>query len=91
MATTVIDVEDLDGTDGFTITGCANNEFLGSSVSNLGDMNGDGIDDFVVGAGGADPGDTNYAGEAYVVFSQTGGFGATFSLTDVDGTNGFRG
>jgi hypothetical protein len=86
----VVDVEDLDGTDGFTITGRANNDSLGSSVSNLGDVNGDGIDDFVVGAGGTDPGGANYAGEAYVVFGQTGGFGATFSLADLDGTNGFR-
>jgi hypothetical protein len=89
MATTVIGIEDLEGTDGFTITGSANNESPGSFVSKLGDINGDGIDDFVVGAAGADPGGANNAGEAYVVFCRTGGFGATFSLTDLDGTNGF--
>lgn len=48
----------------------------GSSVSPLGDFNGDGIDDLVIGA----PGDnTLYAsgGAAYVVFGTRGSFGPT--------------
>jgi hypothetical protein len=34
------------------------------------------------------PGGADFAGEAYVVFGQTGGFCAAFSLTDLDGAAG---
>ena len=90
MATTIIDIAILDGTDGFTMTGLLNGDALGASVSGLGDINGDGLDDFIVGARYADPGGVNSAGEAYVVFGQAGGFAASFSLGDLDGADEFR-
>ncbi|MEZ6061917.1 MAG: integrin alpha [Planctomycetaceae bacterium] len=40
----------------------------GWSVSDVGDVNGDGFNDVVIGAFGADPGDKNAAGSSYVVF-----------------------
>ena len=51
-------------------------------------MNGDGIDDLLIGSANlADDADT---GTTWLVFGQAGGFGATLSLGDLDGSNGFR-
>ena len=50
-----IDLADLSPDQGFTITGVAPGDRAGSAVSGVGDINDDGIDDFLVGAGGADP------------------------------------
>ena len=52
-------------------------------------MNGDGYDDFIIGAYGADPNTTSNAGESYLVFGQAGGFGTKFNLSTLNGTNGF--
>ncbi len=46
------------------------NDQLGSSVSNVGDVNGDGYDDFIIGASYNDAGGTN-AGAAYIYFGGT--------------------
>ena len=61
----------------------------GTSVSAAGDVNGDGIDDFIIGADGADPNGNIGAGESYVVFGSNAGFGASLELSALDGTNGF--
>jgi hypothetical protein len=45
----------------------------GTSVSGVGDVNGDGIDDLLIGARYADPGGRSYAGESYVVFGRASG------------------
>ena len=79
----------LDGTNGFKINGLSNTEYSGSSVSSAGDINGDGIDDFVIGAPGADVGGAFNTGRAYVVFGTASGFPANFVLATLNGTNGF--
>ncbi len=54
---------------GFTINGEAAFDFAGSAVAGAGDVNGDGLDDVIVGAYGSDVvADT--AGRAYVVFGK---------------------
>ena len=58
----------LDGTNGFRLDGIDAYDYSGQSVSGAGDVNGDGFDDLIVGAPGADPGGRCYAGESYVVF-----------------------
>ncbi len=63
-----IDITGLDGSNGFTITGIDSLDSAGHSVSSAGDVNGDGFDDILIGAYGADPGGDFSAGESYVVF-----------------------
>ena len=58
----------LNGTNGFLMNGIDGRDFAGTSVSNAGDVNGDGLDDILIGASGADPNNNTDAGEAYVVF-----------------------
>ena len=56
------------GTGGFIINGIDPLDRSGFSVSGAGDVNGDGLVDFIVGARRADPGGNSFAGESYVVF-----------------------
>lgn len=79
----------LDGTHGFTIDGILAQDFSGYSVSSAGDVNGDRIDDIVIGAYGADPDGKNGAGQSYVVYGRKAGFPAVLNLSTLDGTNGF--
>lgn len=85
-----MDLSSLDGSNGFQINGVSKHDQAGRSVSAAGDVNGDGIDDIIIGAWLADPDGVNNAGESYVVFGATGGLGATVELADLDGTDGFR-
>lgn len=59
------------GGGGFAIRGDAT-DFLGASVSGVGDLNGDGRSEVVVGGYCAEPGSGCGAGEAYVVFGRPG-------------------
>ena len=81
----------LDGINGFVINGIDQYDLAGSSVSGAGDINGDGVDDIIIGADGADPdGNDSRAGESYVVFGSSNvGSGGSLNLSDLDGTNGF--
>ncbi len=65
-----LNLADLDGSNGFTITGVDADDLTGVSVSALGDVSGDGIDDLIVGARGGDPGNRSSAGECYVIFGR---------------------
>ena len=84
------ELADLDGTNGFVIEGINQNDKLGFAVSHAGDINGDGLDDLIVGAPDADiRDDSSSVGQSYVVFGNDEGFDASFELADLDGTNGF--
>ena len=85
-----LDLTTLDGSNGFTISGLDSFDNLGRSVSSAGDVNGDGIDDLIIGAPYADSAYSySSEGEAYVVFGSNEGFDAELDLTSLDGTNGF--
>ena len=58
---------------GFVINGQATGDLSGYSVSSAGDVNGDGLDDLIVGAYQSDPNGQSGAGRSYVVFGKTGG------------------
>ncbi len=86
----VFDLSTLDGTNGFRLDGIDATDYSGVSVASAGDVNGDGFDDIIIGANYADPGGNSNAGESYVVFGSGNGFAASFDLSALDGTNGFR-
>jgi Ca2+-binding RTX toxin-like protein len=85
-----LNLSTLDGTTGFQISGEAQYDGAGISVSSAGDVNGDGFDDLIVGANGADPNGNPNSGAAYVVFGKAGVFDPNINLSALNGTNGFR-
>ncbi|MEM1331340.1 MAG: integrin alpha [Planctomycetota bacterium] len=86
----VIDLASLDGQNGFVLAGAGAGDRSGSAVASAGDVNGDGIDDLVVGAYRADSGTLADTGEAYVVFGGAGiGSSGTVLLGELDGSDGF--
>lgn len=86
----VVYLGDLDGSNGFRIDGIRAGDGLGGSVSRAGDFNDDGVGDLILGAKNADPEGRNAAGEAYVIYGNSGGFGSVFSLNKLNETTGFR-
>ena len=84
-----MNLSELDGSNGFRLDGVAIGDGSGGSVSTAGDVNGDGFDDLIIGASGADPNGLP-SGSSYVVFGRASGFDATMNLSELDGSNGFR-
>ncbi|MEM9388677.1 MAG: integrin alpha [Pseudomonadota bacterium] len=85
----VMDVDQLrpvaggDGSDGFFILGIDSDDRAGVRVNAAGDVNGDGIDDLLIGSYRADPGGRGGAGESYLLFGRRDGWPATVSLVDL--------
>ena len=94
----VIDLTSLSATDGFIIQGDTAGDQAGRSVASAGDVNGDGFADLIMGAPFGDDGG-NAAGEAYVLFGKSAGFGTTVNtagfnrqvidLTSLSASGGF--
>ncbi len=84
-----IDLSSLDGNNGFIINGIDPIDQSGHAVSNAGDVNGDGFDDLIIGAGDAGQIGRAKNGETYVVFGRAGGFPSTLELSELDGSDGF--
>ncbi|MGH8570721.1 MAG: calcium-binding protein, partial [Gammaproteobacteria bacterium] len=64
-----LDLSALDGANGFRLSGVGARDYSGSAVGTAGDVNGDGMDDLLIGAFGADP-NGERSGASYVVFGQ---------------------
>jgi hypothetical protein len=79
----------LNGSNGFVINGKDVGDFTLAPVSRAGDVNGDGLSDLIIGDSLADSNGQNYAGSSYVVFGRAGGFGTSFNLSSLNGSNGF--
>ncbi|NRA58948.1 MAG: FG-GAP repeat protein, partial [Phycisphaerales bacterium] len=80
-----LNAADLDGTIGFAIDGFGSPAHLGASVADAGDLNGDGVGDFIV-----DTADDDSGALTYVVFGIAGGLPAVVDPQDLNGANGFR-
>jgi Ca2+-binding RTX toxin-like protein len=86
--TTTIELSDVEaGTGGFVINGVSPVDLAGESVSDAGDVNGDGVTDLIVGALRDDPHGTS-SGAAFVIFGKS--TTTTVELSDIEtGTGGF--
>jgi Ca2+-binding RTX toxin-like protein len=86
----LLELADLDGTNGFKLEGIHAGNGAGFRVAPAGDINGDGFDDYVVGTV-ISVTNENYPGyntTAYVVFGGSVGT-SQVSLGSLDGTSGF--
>lgn len=81
----IFDLVNLNGTDGFAINGYMPSGSSGISVDEAGDVNGDGIDDFIIGA----PGANNHTGQSYVIFGSKKLWPGSINLNYLNGKNGF--
>ena len=84
----VIQLSSVNGANGFELGGAAVNDESGYSVSIAGDINGDGIQDIIIGAPDASPGGLIVAGKTYVVFGNDN-WSSPISLSTLNGANGF--
>jgi len=83
----LMDVSTLDGTNGFHLdretSDCA-------SRADAVDINGDHVDDIIIGTYCADPSGKSNAGRSYVIFGHAGDWTTPVQLSDLDGINGFQ-
>src|SRR5262249_1571617 len=86
----------LDASNGLTILGSAaplsatqGGERSGWSVTGLGDVNGDGIDDFAIVDVDARPDGVWHAGSAFVLYGTTAGFPPVIDLAALTPSQGF--
>lgn len=86
----VVELSDLNGFSGFKIDGEAGGDQSGWSVNTAGDVNGDGIDDFIIGASNASPQSRSFAGCSYVIFGKPTYGNSVITLSSLDGNNGFK-
>ncbi|MEM9948423.1 MAG: Ig-like domain-containing protein [Cyanobacteria bacterium P01_D01_bin.36] len=84
-----IELKDLDGINGFAVTGLDSFDYAGTSISSAGDINADGFDDVIIGARGRGPKGENFAGASYVIFGSNSKFDSNLDLQSLNGNNGF--
>lgn len=84
----VIKLSELSGNNGFRFAGAAAGDQAGRSVSTAGDFNGDGLDDLIIGAFGADPNGVS-SGTAYVIFGKSSAFESSINLANLSINEGF--
>lgn len=89
MSKSVFNLSEINGTNGIVINGTDSDDYLGTSVSNIGDINNDGIDDVVIGAPLANATNGLSSGKSYVIFGNQNGFNIPQNINELDGTNGF--
>ena len=85
----VVELSDIDNGGGFAINGASRLDQSGFSVSGAGDVNGDGLDDIIIGAHYADSNENSKNGASYVVFGKTDG--DIIELSDINNTDNNRG
>ncbi len=82
----IVNPAELNGNNGFTISGFDAEGSAGNAVSYAGDINKDGFDDLLIGASSANSNSKNNAGKTFIVFGKKE-FSANFSLAEANGKN----
>ncbi len=80
-----MNITNLNGVNGFAVNGIHSNDTSGYSVSIIDDVNGDNVDDVLIGA----PHEDGSMGQSYVVFGGSHKWPAVINLTGLNGNNGF--
>lgn len=83
-----IGLSDRNGNNVARYRGDTSTNNIGNATAS-GDINGDGLDDFIIGAYRADVNFFASAGKIYIVFGTDEGIRASTDLSTLDGTNGF--
>ncbi|WP_188466010.1 BspA family leucine-rich repeat surface protein [Marivirga lumbricoides] len=76
------DLNSLDGDNGFVVEGVAEDERRGGANAGVGDINGDGIDDVIIGS-------DQLAKDMIVLYGRNS-FPSLIKSSEIDGSNGFR-
>ena len=79
-----LDPSTIPASAGYQVGGAGDGTGLGAAVAALGDVNNDGIDDYIIGAS-----EGLFPGFAFIVFGSVAGFPGGLNLGALDGTNGF--
>ena len=85
-----VDVATLDGENGLILMGETTEGYMGRTLANAGDINGDGIEDIIIGGYKAEVGTLTNAGRAFVVFGVQKVWPASMNLADMTSDQGFR-
>lgn len=83
----ITDVTNISASEGFKILGINSTDRL-RQARGIGDFNGDGLSDILLGASTVSTVDDTNKGEAYILFGSTDSFGTQFDLSTINGTNG---
>ena len=83
-----IDFSNLDDSNEFRFEGSEVNDNVGDSVTGLGDVNGDGFDDFAIASSRVDRGAHNEAGQVAIFFGTDDPQDARIFDDDLDSDNG---
>lgn len=85
------DITTTQASRGLRIDGAAANDGAGNAVAGTGDLNGDGLDDVIVGASGAANNGRANSGSAYVIYGQRTADPADVDLANIGTTQAARG
>jgi YHYH protein len=77
------------GDQGTVVVGISLGELIGQSAGSAGDFIGDGLEDAIIGAPGADPSTLAAAGSVYLVFGSAS-LATSTDVSSLDGTIGFK-
>jgi len=84
--TAALDLDTLNGSNGFRLHRDDAGDGFGYTVDTAGDINADGLADFAIGTIGG----TKDIGDAYIVFGHDSGFAADIDLGTLNGSTGFH-